>query len=141
MRRAILAAVLVLSGLSTAARADSWFGPQFPYHVYYSGCHSCPYGYKQHGYGLNARGLVYGRNGFGPRYTPANGTAPNPGGFYVGSPLGPNTMFYAGSVPRPAPGSSFRSRIPAEVLNPPDSTLPGEAPYPTTQPMTLNAPK
>jgi hypothetical protein len=46
----MLAAVLGLICAQGAARADSWYGPRYPVHVYYSKHHRCPYGHKTWGY-------------------------------------------------------------------------------------------
>lgn len=122
MRRVVLAAILGWLGLSSAATADSWYGPRYPYHVYHSGRHCCPYGYKTRGYGMTWRGLAHSWSGFGPRYTPANGTAPNP--LYFSSPVGPGQYVYSGSMQiEGTPMTTKRSPISPEVLT---------APYPTT---------
>jgi hypothetical protein len=133
MRRALLALILGWIGLSSAVQADSWYGPGYPFHVYYSSCHTCPYGYKTHGYGKSLRGIVHGWYGFGPRYTPANGTAPNP--LYFTQPAGPGQYVYSGSmrIEGQVMTSSRRSQIPDEALNAVEPIAPPVAPYPTTK--------
>jgi hypothetical protein len=133
MRRAVLSVLIGWLGLASVAGADSWYGPRYPYHVYYSSCHTCPYGYKTHGYGKSLRGIVHGWYGLGPRYTPANGSAPNP--LYFTQPAGPGQYVYSGSMriegtPMAVPQ---RSTIPPEVLNAPEPIDPPVAPYPTTK--------
>jgi hypothetical protein len=119
MRRAILAAMLICSGLAAAARADSWYGPRYPYHVYYSGKHCCPYGYKTWGYGLPPLQNTITRSRVGPGSGPWTG---------------PGQYIYAGSMGTYRPASSVQSTIatPAESTSPAEMIPQGDLPYPTT---------
>ena len=123
MRRAILAAVVLCGGLASALQADSWYGPRYPCHVYYSKHHSCPYGYKTWGYGLTPH-AAFGRNSY---------RAPD-----VKSFTGPGQYIYAGSMNanRPRVVTSTTVRPVPVIPTFPEVETPIDLPYPMTVPST-----